>query len=129
MHTRRLSSRLSSQLVAALLTSGLLALPPAARAELIGTQTIANQASGLSSGAVAHDRQVLSQFLARADVQARLQQLGVSENLSQQRVAALSDSEVASLASRIQSLPAAGTLGFQETVIILLVAILVVLAL
>ncbi len=120
--------RVSSQLMAALLTTGMLALPPVAHAELIGTQTIANQASGLHTGNVAHDRQVLSQFLARADVQQRLRQMGVSAGLTQQRVAALSDSEVASLASRIDSLPAAGTLGFQEMVIILLVAILVVVA-
>jgi hypothetical protein len=36
---------------------------------------------------------------------------------------------VAQLAGRINSMPAAGALGFQEMVIILLVAILVVLAL
>ncbi|MGC8703257.1 MAG: hypothetical protein ACP5RV_10005, partial [Thiomonas sp.] len=40
-----------------------------------------------------------------------------------------SDAEVAQLANRINSMPAAGALGFQEMVIILLVAILVVLAL
>lgn len=124
MQTRRLSS----QLVAALLSAGMLALPPVARADLIGTQQLTGQAAGAPTGNAAHDRQVLEQFLARADVQQRLQHMGVSEALTQQRVAALSDAEVTSLASRIQSMPAAGTLGFQETVIILLVAILVVLA-
>ncbi len=124
MHPRRLSS----QLVAALLSAGMLALPPVARADLIGTQQIARQASGHGATDIAHDRTVVEQFLARADVRHRMEQMGVSAQLTRQRVAALSDSEVASLASRIQTMPAAGTLGFQETVIILLVAILVVVA-
>ncbi len=122
MNTRRLSG----QLTAALLSVGMFALPPVARADLIGTQQITGQVAG--HGNVARERRVVEQFLARADVQQRLHQMGVSEALTQQRVAALSDTEVASLATRIGSLPAAGTLGFQETVIILLVAILVVLA-
>ncbi len=125
MHSRRLSR----QLVAALLSAGMLALPPMARADLIGTQQIARQASGRGTADIAHDRTVVEQFLARADVRHRMEQMGVSADLTRERVAALSDSEVASLASRIQSMPAAGTLGFQETVIILLVAILVVVAL
>ena len=124
MHSRRLSS----QLVAALLSAGMLALPPMARADLIGTQQIARQAGGHDTADIAHDRTVVEQFLARADVRHRMEQMGVSAGLTRQRVAALSYSEVASLASRIQSMPAAGTLGFQETVIILLVAILVVVA-
>lgn len=120
--------RITSQLVAALLSAGMLALPPVAKADLIGTQQIAGQASGRSGSDITHDRAVVEQFLARADVQHRMQQMGVDAPLAQQRVAALSDAEVASLASRIGSMPAAGTLGFQETVIILLVAILVVIA-
>ncbi|WP_018914022.1 PA2779 family protein [Thiomonas sp. FB-6] len=124
MQTRRLSS----QLVAALLSAGMLALPPVAKADLIGTQQIASQASGHGAADIAHDRAMVEQFLARSDVRHRMEQMGVSAGLTQQRVAALSDSEVASLATRIQSMPAAGTLGFQETVIILLVAILVVIA-
>ena len=123
-----LPRRLSSQLVAALLSAGMLALPPVARADLIGTQQIARQDGGQGAADIAHDRTVVAQFLARADVRHRMEQMGVSADLTRQRVAALSDSEVASLASRIQTMPAAGTLGFQETVIILLVAILVVVA-
>ena len=123
-----LPRRLSSQLVAALLSAGMLALPPVARADLIGTQQIARQAGGQGAADIAHDRTVVAQFLARADVRHRMEQMGVSADLTRQRVAALSDSEVASRASRIQTMPAAGTLGFQETVIILLVAILVVVA-
>lgn len=122
MNTRRLSG----QLVAVLLSAGMFALPPVARADLIGTQQIAGEAAG--HGNLAQQRRVVEQFLERADVQQRLHRMGVSEALTQQRVAALSNAEVASLATRIGSLPAAGTLGFQETVIILLVAILVVLA-
>jgi hypothetical protein len=67
--------------------------------------------------------------MARADVQTKLEQMGLSQEVTQQRLAALSDAEVAQLAGRINSMPAAGTLGFQDMVLILLVAILVVLAL
>ncbi len=118
---------LSRQCGAALLSAGMLALPPAAHAELIGTQQIARQAAAPGGVSDAHARRILAQFLARSDVRARLQHLGVGEALAQQRVAALSDAEVDRLASRIGSLPAAGSLGYQETVILLLVAILVVL--
>lgn len=119
---------LPRQLLAALLSAAMFAMPVAARADLIGTQQLTGPAGGQAGAHAARDRRMVEQFLARADVQRQLEHLGVSDTLTSQRVAALSDAEVASLASRIQSLPAAGTLGFQETVIILLVAILVVLA-
>ena len=108
--------------VIALFSAGLLIAAPAAKAELIGTQQLTHSAQ------ITQDRQTVDAFLARADVQAKLQQLGLTQTVSAQRVAALSDSEIAELAGKINSLPAAGYLGFQELVIILLVAILVVLA-
>jgi hypothetical protein len=108
--------------VIALFSAGLLIAAPAAKAELIGTQQLTHSAQ------ITQDRQTVDAFLARADVQAKLQELGLTQTVSAQRVAALSDSEIAELAGKINSLPAAGYLGFQELVIILLVAILVVLA-
>ena len=122
-------SRISRQFLAATLGLSLMAAAPAARAELIGTQQLTQSSTAPSSQALAQDRQTLDHFMARADVQTKLEQMGLSQEITQQRLAALSDAEVAQLAGKINSMPAAGALGFQEMVIILLVAILVVLAL
>ncbi|MGC9162279.1 MAG: PA2779 family protein [Thiomonas sp.] len=122
-------SRITRQLLACTLGLSLMVAAPAARAELIGTQQLTQSQTTPDAATLAKDRQTLDQFMARADVRAKLEQMGLSQEITQQRLAALSDAEVAQLASRIDSMPAAGALGFQEMVIILLVAILVVLAL
>lgn len=122
-------SRISRQFLVAALGVSLMAAAPAARAELIGTQQLTQPQSGQGAATLAADRLTLDHFMARADVQAKLEQMGLSQEVTQQRLAALSNAEVAQLAGRINSMPAAGALGFQEMVIILLVAILVVLAL
>ena len=122
-------TRLTRQVLASTLSAALLCAAPAARAELIGTEQLSPSAAGTAGANIAHDRQVLDTFMARADVQRKLEQLGVSPEAAQERLAALSNAEVADLAGRVQSLPAAGTLTFHEMVIILLVAILVVVAL
>lgn len=121
-------SRISRQLLVATLGLSLIAAAPAARAELIGTQQLLQPQPAADAATLAKDRQTLENFIARADVQAKLEQMGLSREVTQQRLAALSDAEVAQLASKIDSMPAAGAIGFQEMVIILLVAILVVLA-
>ena len=54
------------------------------------------------------EREHVSQFLARADVQARLGQYGVKATDVQARLAAMSDDEVAQLAGKIDALPAGG---------------------
>lgn len=122
-------SRISRQFLVAALGVSLMAAAPAARAELIGTQQLTQPQSGQVAATLTADRSTLDHFMARADVQAKLEQMGLSQEVTQQRLAALSNAEVAQLAGRINSMPAAGALGFQEMVIILLVAILVVLAL
>lgn len=109
--------------VAAISTTMLFSAP-AARAELVATQQLAASASQTPGAA----RQTLDRFVARADVQRKLQAMGLSRDVTAQRLAALSDAEVADLATRIGAMPAAGNIGFQEMVIILLVAILVAVA-
>ena len=54
------------------------------------------------------DREHVSQYLACADVQARLSQYGVNARDVQARIAAMSDDEVAQLAGKIDALPAGG---------------------
>jgi hypothetical protein len=71
---------------------------------------------------VQHDRALVLAALQRADVQAKMQELGVAPGAAQQRVAALTDAEIARLARSIETDPAGGTsaLGFVLTIFIVL---------
>ncbi|HEX9396411.1 MAG TPA: PA2779 family protein [Burkholderiales bacterium] len=69
-----------------------------AQASLIGTESVN----------VAGSRERVVAFLERADVQLQMESLGVSPQDVKARVASLSDAEVASLAGKIDSLPAGG---------------------
>ena len=73
-----------------------------ATAGMIGTDQV------VTSSAQA-DRTTVMNFLNRADVAAKLQTLGVDPSAAKDRVAAMSDQEVQSLAGRINALPAGGT--------------------
>ena len=53
-------------------------------------------------------RQKLQRYLEREDVRAGLERNGVTADAAKARVAALSDDEVASVAGRIDALPAGG---------------------
>lgn len=68
-------------------------------AAMVGTDEIIQQSEGS-----ARDR--VAAFLAREDVMAQLQALGVSPAQAQDRVAALSDNEVEAIAGKIDTLPA-----------------------
>ena len=54
------------------------------------------------------NRTKIAATFERADVQAELQKMGISSEEAQARVAALTDAETASLAQRVDSLPAGG---------------------
>jgi hypothetical protein len=108
----------------ALLTAclaGALAAP--SYAGMIGTtEVLAEQTSQA-------DRDKLQQFLNRTDVQERLQAMDVPAIEARSRVDALTPAEAASLAQRLDALPAGGALSGSDVTIILLVALLVVLIL
>ena len=70
-----------------------------AHAGMIGT----DQAASVASQA---DRNTVLQFLGRADVARELQSFGVDPASASERVAAMTDQEVQSLASRIHGMPA-----------------------
>ncbi|HSA89497.1 MAG TPA: PA2779 family protein [Burkholderiales bacterium] len=70
-----------------------------AHAGMIGTDQVASVASQA-------DRIAVLQFLGRAEVTSQLQSLGVDPATAKDRVAAMTDPEVRSLAGRIQSMPA-----------------------
>lgn len=95
---------------------------PLARAEIVSTESIVAQ-SQLDS-----DRAKVQAFLDRASVKDRMQTLGVDGVLASERVKAMSDEEVHTMAQKIDALPAGGAFSQNELIIILLIAILVVIA-
>lgn len=72
-----------------------------ANAGMIGT----DQAAAVATQA---DRDTVLQFLGRSDVTNQLQSLGVDAATVKDRVAAMTDQEVQSLADKIHSMPAGG---------------------
>ncbi len=79
----------------------LMALAPyqVAQAGMIGTDQIVASASQA-------DRNTVLNFVTRSDVASQLQALGLDPSTAKDRVAAMTDAEVQSLAARIDSLPA-----------------------
>lgn len=74
-------------------------MPLPASAGIVATDQIAASAG----------RDRVKSFLDRAEVRAQMQALGVNPQAALARVDALSDDEVASLAGRLDQLPAGGT--------------------
>jgi hypothetical protein len=72
------------------------------QAAIIGTDQIH------AAGAVEQNRARIAAALQRPDVAAELERMGVSKADAEARVAALSDDEVASLAHRVDTMPAGG---------------------
>jgi hypothetical protein len=96
-------------------STALLGLPMAAQAGMVSS------AESLVSTAPSDARAKLAALLAREDVRAGLAERGLSAEQAQDRVQALSDEEVATLAGRIDQAPAGGDiLGILFTVFIVL---------
>jgi hypothetical protein len=76
-----------------------------AMASVIGNEQVLERQS------VADSRSTVEAFMSRDDVRAQFKGLGVDPDEANQRVAALSDAEVAELAGRIQNSPAGQGLG------------------
>jgi hypothetical protein len=102
-----------TRLICRILALSMMLLPFHSYAGLVGTDSAAAQAQ----------RVLVRDFVARADVAAKLQALGVAPAQAQNRVDALTDAEIASLATRIENLPAGAD---PATIGILLVIALVI---
>jgi len=68
-------------------------------------------------------------MVQRPDVAKELQKMGIAPADAQARVQAMSDTEIAQLAGRLDSLPAGGALSNQELLIIIIIILLVALLL
>lgn len=73
-----------------------------AAANVVGTS------EAISASRTTDARAVVDATLARADVRAKLAELGVDQTAIEGRLAALSDDEIGSLAQQIESAPAGG---------------------
>jgi hypothetical protein len=86
-----------------------------AHAGMIGTEQFVSSAS---SG----DRTALLNVLSRSDVASQLQSLGIDPAQAKDRVQAMSDQEIATLANRLESLPAGASDGGAVLLIIVIAA-------
>ena len=80
-----------------------LASPPAAQAALVGTLQAVE-----ASGTRAHDLDIVNSALAREQVRSQMAAMGVDPSAVDARVARLTDSELRSLADRMEQMPAGG---------------------
>lgn len=102
----------SASLIVCITTAG---LPFSAQARMVATEEIT------ASAAPSASRDTVNQFLARDEVRQAMLGQGVSPQAALDRVAAMSDGEVAQLAGRIDQAPAGGeVLGLLFTVFIVL---------
>jgi hypothetical protein len=110
-------TQLFRRLVSYALVFSLAGLPFTAHAGMIGTDEV--------TGQIQDGRAKVRDFMARADVQAQLQQHGVTREAAQARVDALSEAEVQQLAGNIDNLPAGATTGAAGVVGVTVLLILV----
>jgi len=78
----------------------MIGLPFQVHAGMIGTDSVVSAAQAAAA------RDTVTNFMNRTDVAGQMQALGLSAKDAKDRVAALTDAEVAKLADQIQSLPA-----------------------
>ena len=105
--------RLVASLVIA--SPALMGLPMTAQAAIVSTD------EAMSTPVAAANRDRVNTFLTRADVRKALQEQGVNGDAAVERVKAMSDTEVAQLAGRIDQAPAGGDiLGILFTIFIVL---------
>ena len=111
---KKFKSLLASVLI---VSTTLMGLPLTAHAGLVSTEDV----TAALPGSMISNRDKVNHFLSREDVRASLQGQGVSNTDAVERVQAMTDAEVAQLASRVDQAPAGGeVLGLIFTVFIVL---------
>jgi hypothetical protein len=110
------------RLIASFLAGYMVLLGPVQAAGLITTEQVAVAQAKHDATA---DRTMVLETLQRADVQARMQSMGLDPALAQARVAALSDEEVSGLAQQIAAAPAGGDVSWLGVALIVLLVLIV----
>lgn len=107
----------SFKFISQFLIVAMLAVPfQAAQAGMIGTEQI------IAAQQVQGNRERVADFLSRAEVQGQLQAMGITADAARDRVSAMTDVEIQSLAGKIDSLPAGAA---SNAAIVLVLVILV----
>src|ERR1035437_4609565 len=94
------------------------AIPFSTYAGMVGTNDVV--AAVQSQGA----RDKVRDFIGRTDVRNQLQNMGISATAAQARVSAMTDTEVASIAGRIDSLPAGGMTGWAIAGVVIVIGLI-----
>ena len=102
------------RLVSRFLVVCMIGLPFQVHAGMIGTDEVVSAAQAAAA------RSTVATVLNRADVAGQLQSLGLTPQAAKDRVASLTDAEVAKLAGQIDSLPAGAGSGGAILLLILL---------
>ena len=76
-----------------------------------------------------NERERVMALIERPQVAQQLEKMGIPQGDAKARVAAMSEAEVASLAGKLDALPAGGALSNQDFIIILLIVLLIVVVL
>jgi len=92
---------------------------PVVHAGMIGADEV------ISAGTLQADRVAVASVVSRTEVASQLQAMGVDPKLAQDRVAALTDSEVHALAGNIDSMPAGAMFAGGWWIIAIIVAVVV----
>jgi len=112
-------SKFFVRLVSRLLVVCLIGVPFQVSAGMIGTSDVVTAAQAAAA------RTTVASFLNRTDVTNQLQALGLTAKAAQERVAALTDEEVAKLAGQLDSLPAGAWSDGATAAAVILIAFLV----
>ena len=101
-----------------IVSTTMMGLPLTAQAAIVSTDTTLD---ATTSNTAAAQRETVTSFLQRTDVQTALQAQGVKADDALARVQSMSDAEVEQLAGRIEQAPAGGEiLGLLFTVFVIL---------
>ena len=107
--TRPVSRFLRSTACTVSVCVGLSAFVQPVQATLISTEQVAQEAAEQARTADGQaQREALASHLERPELQAKLQEWGVTPEQARERVAALTDDEAAALVAQIDSAPAGG---------------------
>jgi len=102
-----------ARIICRMLVASMIVLPLQAGAGVIGTDQAIDAAQAQAA------RVSVAGFIARAEVAGQLQAFGISSQAASDRVAALTDAEVAALAGRIDEQPAGGVSGILVVLVVM----------
>jgi len=108
-----------TRLISRLLIVCMIGLPFQVHAGLIGTDEV------VSATQAAAARTTVASVLNRSDVAGQLQAMGLTPQAAKDRVAALTDAEVAKLAGQIEALPAGADSSVGLILLLILLGVLI----